>query len=271
MALPFPRKTSPTLPSRSVSAWATSYTLTLYAIFSNYLKILLDSIKYLLDNEWKLHWRIKMKKLLIVVLFFSAITFCFAKGQRDSFEIGLGYHSITEKQTVEGIEVKTKVPSFAINFAGITFFTDTVGIGAYGNFLIPQKFELSAMGETLTVDRSAYDFLLGLDFLIGPAFMLYKSENFCLPLSVGLHLFQLWANTEIGNTKTNAFGLGTNITGEYHFNNVVYLYGRFQLSLDFYSWGKTEVYTGYGTASQSFSESLITWGINPCVGLGFKW
>jgi hypothetical protein len=213
-----------------------------------------------------------MKKICIGALLFLSVSLCFAKGQRDSFEIGLGFHNITENQTVSGIDVKTTVPSFAINFAGETFFTDTVGIGAYGNLLFPQSLKLTAQGESVTVDRSAYDFLFALDFLIGPAFMLYKSDTFCLPLSAGIHWLQLWSVNDVASVTSSAIGLGVNITGEYHFNQTVYIYGRFQLSLDFYSWGTTEAFTGYGySVSQSFAESITTWGIEPCFGIGFQW
>ena len=212
-----------------------------------------------------------MKKLFIVLFVFFSVSLCFAKGQRDAFEVGIGYHNITENQTVSGIDVKTTVPSFAINFAGVSFYTDTVGIGAYGNFLFPQELTISAMGESLTVDKSAYDFLFALDFLIGPTFMVYTNESFSLPITVGIHYLQLWANASAGNTNSNAIGLGANITGEYHFNQRIYAYARFQLSLDFYSWGKAEQYTGYGySVSQSFSESMITWGLSPCIGIGFQ-
>jgi hypothetical protein len=212
-----------------------------------------------------------MKRFTIGFLLVFVGSFCFAKGQRDSFEIGVGYHSITETQTVSGIEVKTTVPSFAINYAGETFYTEKVGIGAYGNFLFPQEFKMSAQGQSVTVDKSAYDFLFAMDFLIGPAFILYKNETVCLPLAIGLHYYHLWANTAIGNTSGNEIGLGANITGEYHFNPNIYFYGRFQLSFDFYSWGTVEVYNGYGTSSASTSGNLSTWGIEPCIGIGFQW
>ena len=213
-----------------------------------------------------------MKRISIAVLLFLSVSLCFAKGQRDSFEVGIGFHSITEKQTVSGIDVETTVPSFAINFAGISLYTDTIGIGAYGNLLFPQSFKLSAQGQSVYVDKSAYDFLFAMDFLIGPAFMLYNNDTICVPLSAGIHYYQLWSVNSVGSTNTSEIGIGANITGEYHFTPKVYAYARFQLSLDFFSWGTTEVFTGNGySVSQSNSGSLTTWGINPCIGIGFQW
>jgi len=211
-----------------------------------------------------------MKKLFIVLLTLFPVIFCFAKGQRDSFEVGLGYHSITESQTVSGTEVKTTVPSFAINYAGITLYTEQYGLGVYGNLLFPQELKMSALGQSVTVDASAYDFLFAMDVLLGPAFMLYRSDSICIPLSAGLHYFQLWSNASGGKTSSSSIGLGTNITAEYHFNPKIYVYGRFQLSFDFYSWGTTETYNGYGNSiKESSGKSMITTGIEPCIGIGF--
>ena len=214
-----------------------------------------------------------VKKSILGFLLVCIGSLCFAKGQRENFEIGIGYHSITETQEVSGIDVKTTMPSFAINFAGETFYTEKVGVGAYGNLLIPQEFKVSARGQSVVVDRSAYDFLFAMDFLFGPAFVLHNNETLYVPLSVGIHYLHLWANAADGNISSNEIGFGANITGEYYFNSNMYFYGRFQLSFDFYSWGTAEIYNGYGYGYTSVSDSgnLSTWGIEPCIGIGFQW
>jgi hypothetical protein len=212
-----------------------------------------------------------VKRFFVVFMLFVLGYTCFGKGERDSFEVGFGYHSITETAEVSGIEVKTTVPSYAINFAGVTFYTEKVGIGAYGNLLFPQEFKASAQGKSATVDKSAYDFLFAMDFLVGPAIMLYKNETFCLPLAVGLHYYHLWANAANGSTNSSEIGIGANITGECHFNPTVYIYGRFQLLFDFYSWGTVEVYNGYASASAPISGDTSVFGVEPCIGIGFQW
>jgi hypothetical protein len=193
-----------------------------------------------------------------------------------NFEIGIGYHNDAETQTVSGVEAKRTVPSFAINFAWKDFPTERAGIAIYGNILFPHELTISAQGQSVTVDKSAYDFLLGLDGLIGPAFILYKNKNFCLPLAVGIHYHRLWGLVDSTSIVTNKIGLGANLSGEYHFHKNVYLYGRIQLSMDFYSWGTEEaaVYTperGYSSESKSASGSLFAFSIEPCLGIGFQW
>jgi hypothetical protein len=210
-----------------------------------------------------------MKKNVFVFLLLFLGALCFAKGQRDSFELGVGYHRMTETQEDSGI--KLTMPSLAINFAGTTFYTKNIGIAAYGNFLLPQELKVSAQGLSFIIDKSAYNFLFGMDFLIGPAFMLYQNESFCLPLSIGMNYCHLWSVVSVVDTSSSEIGLGANITGEYHVNPTVYIYGRFQLSLGLYSWGTASGYTEDGVASISGSGSSITWGMEPCIGIGFQW
>jgi hypothetical protein len=196
-----------------------------------------------------------MKKIVIGVMLLLSVSLCFAKGQKDMYEIGIGYHSLTESQKINGVEVRTTVPSFAINFAGISFFTETIGIGAYGNILSPQELRMTASGETITVNRSAYNSLSALDFLIGPVFMLYKNETFSLPLAAGLHWYFLSATTNTTSATSFKLGLGANITGEYHFNPNFFAYARFHFLYDFFELG---------------ADGITSWGIGPCIGIGFQ-
>ena len=210
-----------------------------------------------------------LKKILIALFVFFSISHCFAKGQRDSLEVGIGYHNAMESQNNLGSKDQRKMPSYAINLTGVTFNTEKTGFGAYANFLFPQKITMTEMGQSFTVDRSDYDFLFGVDLLFGPVIMLYKGDSFCLPLSAGIHYMHLWANAPGGNSNTNSMGIGANLASEYHFNKTIYVYGRFQLSFDFYTWGKTEIDTEHGSKKESVSDSSATWGIQPCIGIGF--
>jgi len=210
-----------------------------------------------------------MKKIFVVSLLLFLCTLCFARGKRDSLELGLGYATFIETSQVSGYEVKTEMPSFAINLSGISFFTDKIGLGAYGNIMFPQKITMSAAGSSSTIDRSAYDFLMSLDMLVGPVFVLYQNEKFALPLAAGFHYFHAWFVSSAGSVDGTKLGIGTNLTGEYHFTPNIYLLGRLQVTLDFYDTTETEIY-GYGTASTSTFGSTTTWGIDPTIGIGFS-
>jgi len=95
--------------------------------------------------------------------------------------------------------------------------------------------------------------------------MLLKSETFYLPLSAGLsynylRIYQQSQNIEINK---NIIGLGTNISGEYHFHPNVYGYLRFQLDFGFYSWGNI--------GEKELSGSGLLLNFVPGIGIGFKW
>jgi hypothetical protein len=112
--------------------------------------------------------------------------------------------------------------------------------------------------------------LIAIDMLLGPVFVVYNNDAFTLPISVGIHYMQLWSVADTMSSNGTSLGLGANITGEYHFNDRVYLMGRFQITLDFYSISSIEQYVGGYSVKESYSGSLTSWGINPTLGIGFK-
>jgi len=216
-----------------------------------------------------------MKKVAFFTIFLLLGCVCFARGQKESINFGVGLPYFIENQTVSGVDVKTEMESFAINLSGINLYNDTTGIGAYINIFFPSKFTLSAMGESATVDSSAYDFLQAMDMLIGPVFILYDSEKITVPLGAGLHIMQLLTTAGSISTSSYTFGLGANISGEYNVSEKVYFFVRLQLTLDFYSTGSAEQYVYYGGYSYkekvNVSGALTTFGINPAIGIGFSW
>jgi hypothetical protein len=201
-----------------------------------------------------------VKKIVIGVILLLSVSLCFAKGQTEMFEIGIGYHGITETQDVSGNDRKTEIPSFGINLGVESYLTEIVGIGFYGNILFPQQYKMSAQGQSLTIEKSFYDTFFSFDFLFGPVFMLYKSETIRLPVSAGVHAYYLMADSDSrpsdGMMKV---GAGTNITGEYHFNQTIYAYARFQLTFDFME-----------LSGRANTGSSTAWGIAPCIGIGFQ-
>jgi hypothetical protein len=194
-----------------------------------------------------------------------------ARGKRESFDFGFAFPYFIEFQELSGVDVETEMTSFAINFSGASFYTDTAGAGVYANLIFPQNLKLSASGQSVSARRSDYDFLMALDALFGPAFMLYKDDKFSVPLAAGIHLMRLWSVADAGSTDGTSFGLGANITGEHHFNKKIYLFTRIQLTLDIFAVTKTEEYVAYYTYYQTNSGGLINLGVNASMGMGFLW
>jgi hypothetical protein len=211
-----------------------------------------------------------MKRVAFTVVFVFLACFCFARAQQDSFELGVAFPYFVENSDVSGIDVKTAMSTIAVNFSGISFYTEKVGIGAYADIIFPQKMKISALGQSASVDSSAYDFLMALDMLIGPAFLAYKNEKFSLPIAVGFHGMQLWSVVNSLSTNGLEFGLGANITGECNITNNLYLLARLQLTLDFFSINTVEQYVGYNKIKTTDFATMTTWGLNPTLGIGFQ-
>ena len=111
-----------------------------------------------------------MKKCLFLLIFISVASFCFARAQSQSLEIGTGLHVYSEHQTVENINVQSTASSVAVDLSGVSLYSSRIGFGGYCSFLFPLELGMYAGGQSLTVDRSAYDFLFGFDGLVGPVF-----------------------------------------------------------------------------------------------------
>ncbi|MDR1215230.1 MAG: hypothetical protein LBK25_00950 [Treponema sp.] len=225
-----------------------------------------------------------MNKITFIVIFVFLACFCFAKDLRESLEFGIAVPYFIENNVdASGVDVKTEMSTVAVNFSGITFFNDRIGLGVYMDVIFPQKMTVSARGQSASVERSAYDVLMAMDMLIGPAFMVYKKGRFSLPVVVGFHYLQLWAladfwtplarQAESGDgdyveSKDFEFGLGTNITGEYHITNNFYLLARLQLTLDLFSINMNGTNIRYNEVKSNGFIPLTTWGLNATLGIG---
>jgi len=171
-------------------------------------------------------------------------------------DLGVGYSLLSEAGgTYESIK---------INLAVHKFITQEIGVGFYGTVSIPLI--IKGQGSTVSLYKSEYD-AFGLDFLIGPTFMLYKnkSETFYLPVSAGVSYSYLRVDQRLQNIEKNknVLGLGTNVTGEYHFHPYVYGYARVQLDFGFYTWGNIK--------EKKYSGSGLLFNFTPALGVGFKW
>jgi hypothetical protein len=211
-----------------------------------------------------------LKKIIFTAIFVFLTCVCFARGRRESFELGAAFPYIVEYSNASGIDVKSEIAAGAVNFSGVTFYTDTIGLGAYMDIIFPQEMRSSAQGQSVTVDKSAYDFLMAMDMLLGPVFMVYNNGILAIPAAVGFHYLQLWAAVGSISVNSSEFGLGANITGECHITDSLYLLARFQLTLDIFSITDLNQYIGYNKYTITHFNPVTTWGLNPTFGIGFK-
>ena len=149
-----------------------------------------------------------MNKIIFTVLFLI-IASAFVFGQNNAnnyFQLG-GTFMVNSTSAVS-------IFSGGFNLAGNIFFNNYVGIGGYINLLIGSFYEVS--------------FLIT-DVLLGPAIRLVNTEQFRLPVALGVYTAGLYTKS------VNVFnlGIGANLTGEYRINQRMHLYGRYQFAFGF--------------------------------------
>ena len=207
-----------------------------------------------------------MKKLLVIFLLVIPLVFGFSQTKRGNVGVGFGYNTIIESSTVSGVKFKTYVPSIAANLAASFLKNDKIGIGLYGSVLLPRYFKISALGSSIKVDNSAYDFLLGLDFLIGPTFYIVNKPKFRLPLSFGIHSYSLWSSVKPIDNFLTEVGTGLNISTEFNLFSNFLIYLRVQANYDIFAWGR-EKNSGVKTTDMGFTR---VFGIHPSAGIAIR-
>ena len=222
-----------------------------------------------------------MKKTFIGLLLFLSVSLCFAKGVLDdNKEFGIGYygfiHTATRDYTIQNPntyndenitgDITNAASAFAINAAFTRYYTESFGMGMYQNIFFLKETLITEHGESRKEEMRGTG--VGIDYLIGPIFKLYEDEKTCVSLASGIHLnflFFFLYDGNSGSVLSLQTGLGASITDEYSLANGLYVYARFQLYYDFYSY---EI-SGGGRGGRGFGF-ISAWNISPCVGIGFR-
>jgi hypothetical protein len=220
-----------------------------------------------------------MKKTIIWFLLFLSVSLCFAKGVLDDDkEFGIGYygfiHTATrdytainsntyDRENTTG-DITNAASAFAINATFTKYYTESFGMVFFQNIFLLKETIITEHGESSKNEINGTG--VGIDYLIGPIFKLYENEKTAVSLATGIHLNFLFffiydGNNDILSLQT---GLGASITDEYSLADGLYVYARFQLYYDFYSY---EISGGGGGRGFGF---ISAWNISPCVGIGFK-
>jgi hypothetical protein len=168
------------------------------------------------------------KKLLFVLvglLVFSS--FSYSQTKDDYGEFGGTYC------TVKGSE--GSFSGWGLNLAGITYFSNTVGLGVYGNVVYAVPYE----------DVN----VILINMLLGPSFKFIKTEQFSIPITVGFSAVYGFLFGGGGSGQAYNFGVGANLSLEVKLSETMHLYGRIQGAYGFLGGG-----------------SLV---IAPSIGIGF--
>ncbi|MDL2228765.1 autotransporter domain-containing protein [Treponema sp. OttesenSCG-928-L16] len=206
-----------------------------------------------------------MKKYIPLFLMLVTVSsvLCHANGNTEVF---LGVPVYNEKTEYEGSRVNTKTSSLSLGISGVKYLTRSAGIGVYGNVIFPRKVTSDLSGKTMRFDSDDYDTLIGIDALLGPVFCLYQTDNMRLPLALGFHILGMRSEWAEGSSRTFSLGIGANFGAEYAFTRSWYIFGRVQLSYDFYTRSKTTL----NGQEDTYSGNAGTFGFNPNIGVGYR-
>ena len=168
------------------------------------------------------------KKLLFLLIgLFIFLSFGYSQTKDDYYEFGGTYC------TVRGSD--DSFSGWGLNLAGITYYSNTVGLGVYGNVVYAEPY------KNITVIFS--------NMLLGPSFKFLRTEQFSIPIAFGVS--GVYGLVVGGGEMLQAFnvGVGANLTVEVKLSETMHLYGRIQGAYGFLGEG-----------------SLV---IAPSIGIGF--
>ena len=223
------------------------------------------------------HYFKKKSTAIAILLLAAAIAFAQEepvqpekKDKRFAVDVGLGYHyELQDMNAFHYEDQKNTISSININFSGNYFFSKYIGIGLFGNFIIPLKVvniqQNRDFNNIIHSDKTdEYLFLFIMDMLIGPVFNIYKNEKVSFPISIGFHWsYWSWTIKEIKNllgvVKQNFIGIGANIAGKYNINNLISVYARLQFNYEFLQISRSNE-----------SIPLKFWNISPSLGISFR-
>jgi hypothetical protein len=215
-----------------------------------------------------------VKKVFSITFLSFLTTIYFAEaqsGDRRSFDLGPASPYFVEFSEVESIKGRTNTATVAANASFLVLDDNRkFGFGIYFNFTYPFDISFTPEGGKTVPIMEDYVSLSHISVLLGPAFMLYKSGRFSLPVTFGVHwmLFSKKLDEEDSFTFNNFIGLGANISAEHHFNSFnridgrdisLYLFGRFQLTVDLFAF------------KDSYTGPIVGLGFNPAIGVGLKY
>jgi len=142
-----------------------------------------------------------------------------------SFELGGTFYTV--------INGSDSMLGGGINIAGVSYFNNIVGFGSYGNIIYYPS------SNMVNID---------IDALIGPSLKLLRTDQFSMPIAIGIWLNYAVSFGPLGLLNAFNVGAGANLTAEIKLAQKVHLYGRIQ--------------GAYGFLNGSVF-------IAPCIGIGF--
>lgn len=207
-----------------------------------------------------------MKKVIFLILLLCIISFmCFGQW---SIELFGGIPLTWEEGNLLGYKALTHMSSISFGFGLVYPINDSMSFCVYDEVIFPQKFETTIGGVTTSVNRDAYDTLMGMSVLIGPVFNLYADpqKKFNVSLTSGIRWMWLIASSNITMVIGSNFGLGAGAGAQYNVSEKIYIFGRLMLYYDFFAFTSTTI----GSNTISDSGLISSFGFTPNIGVGIR-
>lgn len=139
-----------------------------------------------------------------------------------SFELGVTYYMNNyEGRSVSGV---------GINIADVIYFNNTIGLGSYANLIYCTADNVNAVSGNA---------------LIGPSFRLLRTDQFSIPIAIGVFLEYSYAFSSYASGSGFNMGAGGNLTAEIKLTQKVHLYGRIQFAYGFFD-GSVYIIPSFG-------------------------
>ena len=198
--------------------------------------------------------------LLFAIGFFIA-TQSFAMKSFSDF--GISYHLLSETgqiNTDDGLRTAiTNISSISLDINPKLFpNTDSkVGFGILLNWYFPLNLNINLSdGRNASLSSSDFNKIYGLSFLFGPSINPINKEKFSLLITPGICINSLFMDAQKINSFTLLFGLGAEVSTNFHLSNGFFL----KLGLDYR-------YYFFHFGSES-SGSELAYTLQPKIGFG---
>jgi len=225
-----------------------------------------------------------MKKFIFCIIFITLCILSFGQENRTSvnMEISSGYSFFNS-----GIPVQFGINVSIQDIIIIKTYFSFMGLS--GDFRIPQE-------EAYRLDNDHYKFMFGMEMFTGVGFFLYNTERLKVPLMAGIYINL--ENSWVEDTRrywvdsisyiygadnyqyfVSRYGLGLNIGLQFHFYYHLYLFGMVQGFFSFINTHDTFITVHLSSIQNRIGESIYftrnidfspAWGINPQLGIGFR-
>ncbi len=204
-----------------------------------------------------------MKKICSIIFIAGMLSSgLFAEGKikflSAHFSVPIGIENVTQG----GVEQSTVMTSIGFGLDAVTLISEKAGVYVNLDFFLPQRISITQRYQEQTASavftRNNYNSIWGVSALMGPAFVVSRSEKMMFTISPGIHYSITYVDGS-SISVTHMFGIGSNLQGNIFFS-----------SSGFFMFGADVVYDFYGRINSAESGRMSYWTLKPNIGIGFN-